>query len=186
MLKKIVLVLFAVIAAFAAYVAILPSEFSVSRSTTIAAPPLEVFRHVNDLRKWDAWSPWAKRDPNAKSEFEGPEAGKGAVFKWDGNEDVGQGQMTIQQSNPPQEIEIRLDFERPFPGTSYAGFEFEPAGNGTEVTWSLSGEQSYIERAFCTLMGLDMDEMIGRDYEEGLASLKRVVEAEQEKNPTSL
>ncbi|MBU2582103.1 MAG: SRPBCC family protein [Alphaproteobacteria bacterium] len=176
MLKKVLLSLLFAIGVFAIYIAVLPSEFSVARSTTIAAAPEAVFQHVNDLKKWDAWSPWAKRDPNAKAEFEGPENGKGAVFKWDGNQDVGKGSMTIAESIPPRGIEIKLDFIEPFPGTSDVGFEFEPVDNATKVTWSMAGEQGYLERAMCTLMGLDMDEMIGKDYETGLANLKRVVE----------
>ncbi|MBU1210834.1 MAG: SRPBCC family protein [Alphaproteobacteria bacterium] len=177
MLKKILLTLVLLIGIFAVYIAVLPAEFSVARSTVIAAPPEAVFQHVNDLKKWDAWSPWAKRDPDAKAEFEGPESGKGAIFKWDGNDEVGKGQMSIEESIPPREIEIKLAFVEPFPGTSDVGFAFEPAGNGTTVTWTIAGEQGFVERAICTLMGLDMDRMIGKDYEEGLANLKRVVEA---------
>ncbi|KUO54898.1 MAG: polyketide cyclase [Alphaproteobacteria bacterium BRH_c36] len=176
MLKKILLTLASLIGVFAVYIAVLPSEFSVARSTVIAAPPAAVFEYVNDLQKWDAWSPWAKRDPNSKATFEGPETGRGAIFKWDGNAEVGKGKMRIEESIPPREIEIKLDFERPFEDTADVGFEFEPVEDGTRVTWSIAGEQDYIERVFCTLMGLDMDQMIGNDYEEGLANLKRVVE----------
>ncbi len=178
MLKKILIVIGAIVAFFLAYVGTLPGSYSVSRSATIAAPPEAIFTHVNDLHKWDDWSPWAKRDPNAKATFEGPEQGKGAIFKWDGNAEVGTGQMTIEKSEPPKMIEIRLDFHEPFPGTSYASFQFEPKGaDATEVTWTLSGNQDYFERLICTVMGLNMDEMIGNDYETGLANLKRVVEA---------
>lgn len=179
MLKRIVLVLLVAFLAFAAYVPMLPSQFSVARSEVIDAPPQAVFEHVNDFKKWEAWSPWAKRDPDAKTTFAGPPSGQGAVFTWDGNDEVGKGRMTIEESIPPKAIEIELSFERPFPGTSDVGFQFEPVDEGTKVTWSISGEQSYIERAFCLLLRLDMDEMIGKDYERGLANLKKVVEAER-------
>lgn len=180
MIKKILLLLAAGLAIFLVYVAALPASYSVSRSTTIAATPEAIFEHVNNLHKWDDWSPWAKRDPNAKMTFEGPESGKGALFKWDGNSDVGKGQMKIQKSVPPKMIEIRLDFEDPFPGTSYASFQFEPKGvNATQVTWTLAGDQDYFERLICTLLGMNMDKMIGKDYETGLANLKRVVEGGQ-------
>lgn len=176
MLKKILLAVALAIGVFAVYIAVLPSEFSVARSTVIAAPPEQIFQHVNDLKKWNDWSPWAKRDPNAKMTYEGPVSGEGAISKWDGNEDVGKGQMTIITSEPASTIELRLDFERPFTDTSDVGFEFDPSADGTKVTWTLAGHQNYMERAMFTLMGLDMDEMIGKDYELGLANLKRVVE----------
>lgn len=179
MIARLLAILLAVILAFAAYVALIPGEFSVERSAAIAAPPEAVFKHVNNLKKWDDWSPWAKRDPNSKSAYEGPEEGPGAIFKWDGNEEVGKGQMTIVESNPSERIAIKLEFERPFPGTSDVGFAFKPDGDGTNVTWSLSGEQGFVERAIMLVMGLDMDEMIGKEYETGLASLKRIVESEQ-------
>jgi uncharacterized protein YndB with AHSA1/START domain len=179
MLKRIVLVLLIAFLAFAAYVPMMPSQFSVARSAVIDAPPQAVFKQVNDFKKWEAWSPWAKRDPNAKIAFHGPPSGRGANFTWDGNDEVGKGSMTIEESIQPKTIEIELSFERPFPGTSEVGFEFEPVADGTKVTWTISGEQSYIERAFCLLMRLDMDEMIGKDYERGLANLKEVVEAEK-------
>lgn len=176
MLKKLLLLAAFLIGVFAVYIAVLPAGYTVARSTVIAAPPEAVFQHVDNFKKWDDWSPWAKRDPQSKAVFEGPENGKGAVFKWDGNVEVGKGRMTIEESIPPREIEIKLDFERPFEDTADVGFEFEPVENGTRVTWSLAGEQNYIERFFCTLMGLDMDRMIGTDYEQGLANLKRVIE----------
>lgn len=178
MLKKVLLVLGLIVGVFAVYIAVLPSEYSVARSIEIDAPPEAVFPHVNDLKKWESWSPWAKRDPNMQMTYEGAESGVGSISKWSGNEDVGVGQMRIEQSAPPKEIEIKLEFKEPFPGTSDVGFEFAQAGNGTMVTWSFAGEQGYIERLMFSLMGLDMDQMIGADYEKGLASLKKVVEAQ--------
>jgi uncharacterized protein YndB with AHSA1/START domain len=179
MIKRLFVILIAAILAFAVYVALLPGQYSVDRSATIAAPPEAVFTHVNNFKKWDDWSPWAKRDPNSKTAYEGPQEGPGAIFKWDGNEEVGKGQMTIIESTPAERIAIKLEFERPFPGSSNVGFAFKPEGEGTKVTWSLAGEQGFVERAMMLVMGLDMDEMIGKEYETGLASLKRIVESEQ-------
>ncbi len=176
MLKKILIALIVAVAVFAAYVAFLPSDFQVFRSTVIKAPPEAVFPHVNDLKKWDNWSPWAKRDPDAKVSHAGADSGKGAVFKWAGDETVGEGQMTIVESTPHEAIAIELEFIQPFPGKSDVHFTFEPVDEGTSVTWSLSGQQGYLERAMCILMGVDMDDMIGADYEKGLAALKKVVE----------
>ena len=110
MFKKILIGLVVLVAGFAVVVALQPSEFSVSRTATIAAPAGDVFGHVNDLRKWDAWSPWAKLDPNAKVGFEGPSAGKGAVFTWSGNDYVGEGRMTVAESRPAELVSLKVDF----------------------------------------------------------------------------
>ncbi len=172
---RIVLILICLVGALAGYVAMQPSDFRVERSTTIAAPPDKVFEQVNDFHHWDAWSPWLKLDPNAKTSFEGAEAGTGAVFKWTGNHEVGVGGMTITDSRPPELIRIQLDFEKPFKDTSTAEFKFEPVGEQTKVTWSMFGKHTFVSKAMCLLM--NMDKMIGGKFEEGLAGMKKVVEA---------
>lgn len=179
MFKKILLLLIAVLAAFAAYVAVQPAAYQVTRSTTIEAPAAAVFTHVNTLKKWDAWSPWAKRDPHVKTTYEGPDSGAGAISRWAGNEDVGKGSMEITNANPNQSIDIKLSFVEPFENSANVDFAFEPAGDATKVTWRMRGENGFVMRAICTLMGHDMDSMIGPDYETGLANLKKVVEKEQ-------
>jgi uncharacterized protein YndB with AHSA1/START domain len=176
MLKHIVVGLTSAFAAFFTYVAIQPAAFTVARSTTIAAPPAAVFAHVDELRKWDAWSPWAKKDPNARFAYGGPRSGVGSEFAWSGNNDVGEGKMTIVESHPNERIGIRLDFVKPFTGSSNVAFDIRPDGDRTSVTWSISGRQDFIERAFMLMMGIRMDDMIGADYEKGLAALKAVVE----------
>jgi uncharacterized protein YndB with AHSA1/START domain len=176
MLKKIVIALVLAVAAFAGYVAMLPSHYSVTRSTLIAAPPDVVFTQVNDFHRWDAWSPWAKLDPNAKAEHSGPLAGKGARFHWSGNEKVGEGSMTILDSRPNEAVGIKLAFVKPFEGESDVAFALKPEADGTRVTWTISGEQTFVERAFCKLMG-GMERVVGPDYEKGLANLKAVAEA---------
>ena len=167
--------------AVAAVVAVLvvvarrPSEFRVVRTATIAAPPAAVFAQVNDFHRWDAWSPYAQRDPDMRKTYEGAPAGVGAVYTWSGNREVGEGRATITESRPHDMIGIRLEFVRPFAGTSTATFSFVPAGPATAVTWSLDGTSSFVAKA----MGLfvDMDRMIGRDFEKGLAQIKSIVEA---------
>jgi len=134
---------------------------------------------VNELKKWLPWSPWAKKDPDAKNTFEGPEAGKGAVFHWAGNREVGKGSMTIVDSKPTELIRLRLDFIEPFPGTSDVEFGFRPEGAGTAVTWAISGKHDFMGKAVCLFM--DMDQMIGGDFETGLANLKGVIETEPKK-----
>jgi hypothetical protein len=175
MLIKILVVLVAVIGVFAAIVAMRPSDFHVERSAVVSAPAPVVFAQVNDLHNWDAWSPWAKLDPAAKQTFEGPRAGTGAAFSWVGNNQVGEGRMTITESRPYELVRFRLDFAKPFAGTNTAEFTFKPQGNQTAVTWSMSGRQNFITKAFCMFMS--MDKMVGGQFEQGLAQMKSVAEA---------
>jgi uncharacterized protein YndB with AHSA1/START domain len=152
-----------------------PDEFSVTRSATMAAPPAAVFEQVNDFHKWEAWSPWAKRDPNAKITFGGPPSGAGATFAWAGNSEVGEGKQAITESRPPELVRLKLEFIKPFPGTSDVEFTFKPEGSGTLVTWSMSGKNNLIGKAMSLF--IDCDKMIGGDFEKGLSSMKAVVEA---------
>jgi len=178
MRKKILIALAAIaglIAGFLVVVALQPSEYSVTRSATIAAPVPEVFAQVNDFHKWEAWSPWAKLDPAAKNSFEGPDEGEDAIFRWTGNEEVGEGSMTIVENRPYELIRIKLDFVKPFEDTADVEFTFQPQDDQTVVTWSMAGRNNFIGRIMCLFM--DMDEMIGGMYEQGLANMKQVVEA---------
>jgi uncharacterized protein YndB with AHSA1/START domain len=175
MLRTILIILVVLIAGFAGVVAMQPSEFKVERTATINAPAAAVFPHVNDLHKWDAWSPWAKLDPNAKVGFEGPQAGKDAVFTWSGNDSIGEGRMTIVESRPADLVSIKVDFTRPFAGTSTSEFAFKPDGNGTAVTWTMSGHHDFIAKAMCLIM--NGQKMMGGEMEKGLAQLKSVAEA---------
>lgn len=176
--KKIVISVLAMLAVlvggFLVVVAMQPEDFLVTRSATMAAPPARVFSEVNSFHQWQAWSPWAKLDPNAKTFYEGPEAGVGAQFTWSGNSDVGEGMQTIVESKPDERIQIRLDFKRPMEATNDTEFLFKPEGDKTVVTWNMSGKNNFVGKAFCMFM--NMDKMIGMDFEKGLASLKAIVE----------
>lgn len=175
MLSKIVLVLGVLIAVFVIVVALQPADYRIERSAVISAPAEVVFSHVNDLHKWQEFSPWAKIDPAAKSSYEGPVAGPGAVFRWSGNSQVGEGRMTITDSRPHEFVRFRLDFVRPFEGTSEAEFAFKPETRGTTVTWSMSGKNNFVAKAMCLFM--DQDKMIGGEFEKGLASLRVIAES---------
>ena len=175
MLKKILIALGAIVAVFAGVVATQPSEFRVVRTATISAPAADVFAQVNDFHNWEAWSPWAKRDPAAKVTLEGASAGTGAIFTWAGNGEVGEGRMTLTESQPNDLIRINLEFVKPFAGTSTVEFTFKPEGNQTVVRWSMVGRNDFMGKALCLFM--NMDKMIGGDYERGLAQMKSVVEA---------
>ena len=180
MRKKILIgliALIAIVAVFAGVIAMQPSEFRIVRSAAMSAPAPEVFAQVNDFHNWDAWSPWAKLDPKAKNTFEGPAAGTGAIFKWSGNNEVGEGSMTLTQSHPYDLITIKLEFVRPFADTSTAEFTFEPKDDQTVVTWSMFGRRNFIAKAVCFFM--NMDKMVGGQFEKGLAQMKAIVEAEK-------
>ncbi len=171
------LVLLAFGSGFLTAAAVQSDKFQVQRSTVIAASPEQVFPHVNDLHQWDAWSPWAKKDPHAVNSFEGPDAGVGAKFKWSGNCEVGEGQMTVTGSTPGELVQIQLEFTKPFEDSSDVEFVFRPEGDQTRVIWTMSGVQAnFIGKVMCLLM--NMDQMVGTDFEAGLASLKTIVEAE--------
>ena len=179
MFKKIIVRgfvgLVVLIALFAGFVALQPSDYRVERKATIAAPPSAVFAQVNDFHKWDAWSPWAKLDPNATTKFEVAEAGKGAIFRWAGNDDIGEGSMTITDSVPNELVKLKLEFIKPYPGTSDTVFTFKPQGDQTEVTWAMSGKNNFVGKAICVFM--NMDKMVGAKFDEGLANMKSVVES---------
>jgi carbon monoxide dehydrogenase subunit G len=175
MLIKILIAVAAVIVVLVIVVALQPSSFRVVRTATISAPPAAVFGQVNDLHKWEAWSPWAKIDPTMKQTYEGPPAGVGAVTKWSGNNKVGEGRMTITDSRPHEMVRIKLEFLRPFKATNTAEFTLKPDGGQTAVTWSMHGEKNFLSKAFGLCM--NMDRMIGGDFEKGLAQMKSVTEA---------
>ncbi|NWG24817.1 MAG: SRPBCC family protein [Pseudorhodoplanes sp.] len=177
MLRKILIGLGALVillAVFAAVVALQPSEYRVERSTMIAAPVETVFAQVNDFHKWEAWSPWAKRDPNAKTSFHGAASGQGAKLSWSGNDQVGAGTMTLIESIPARLIKIDVAFTRPFEGSTISEFAFRPQGSATAVTWASYGEQNFIGKAICLFVS--MDRVLGGDLEQGLAQLKAVAE----------
>lgn len=160
--------------AFAYYVHTRPADFVVTRSLTMAAAPEVIFKHVNTLKLWDAWSPWAKLDPNAINSFSGPAEGVGAQMKWSGNMKVGVGAMTIIASNAPENIKFRLDFEKPMQATNEADFVFQPADGQTKVTWTMRGSNNFMGKFMSLVM--NCDKMLGGQFEQGLASLRRVSE----------
>ena len=172
----IILILVAIaVIIFIIAAAMQPSDFRVTRTATISAPASAVFPHVNELQKWDAWSPWAKLDPNAKNSFEGPASGVGAIMRWAGNNKVGQGSMTIMESRPDEFIRFKLEFLKPFAATNTAEFTFTSENDQTTVTWSMYGKNNFMGKAMGLIM--NCDKMVGGQFEKGLAALKSVVEA---------
>ena len=163
MLKKILIGIAVVIVVFVLVVAMQPGPFRISRSATISAPPADVFAHVNDFHKWDAWSPWAKLDPAMKTTFDGPASGEGSTYSWTGDSKVGEGKMSIVQSKPPELVLIRLEFIKPMAQMCMTEFTFKPEGQNTAVTWTMSGTNNFIGKAFCLFV--NMEKMVGPDFE---------------------
>ncbi|CAN5913480.1 K(+)-transporting ATPase subunit F [soil metagenome] len=155
------------------YASTQPDSFRVQRSVTIKASPDRIFPLINDLKPWAAWSPYEQKDPAMKRSFGPITAGKGATYAWEGNRNVGQGSMEILES-APQRVLIKLDFLKPFEAHNTAEFTLAPKGDTTDVTWAIYGPMPFMSKVMCTF--ISMDKMIGKDFEQGLASLKAAVE----------
>jgi len=173
MLAIILIVVAVAILAVLGFAATRPDTFSVSRSVVIGAPPEKVFPLIDDLKAQQAWSPFEK-DPAMKRRLGGAERGKGQVYEWDGNRQVGAGRIEITDSTPPSSVTMLLEMVRPFKARNKVVFALAPRGDGTAVTWTMSGRQPYMAK----LMGMfvNCDAMVGREFEKGLASLKALAE----------
>ncbi len=175
MLKFILLGLLGLVVLFMITAALQPADFRITRSATLSAPPAVIFEQINDLHKMNAWSPWARLDPNAKHSFEGAPAGVGAGLAWTGNKEVGEGRMTITESKPNEQIVMRLEFLKPFTATNRAEFTLKPMGDQTMLTWSMAGQNGFLLKAMGLLM--NCEKMIGGQFEQGFANLKSIIES---------
>jgi hypothetical protein len=150
-----------------------PERYAVTRSAVVAAPPEAVYATVVDFHRWNRWSPWAGLDPNQRETITGE--GVGAVYAWAGNDKVGEGRMTMTGALKDDLVQIKLEFLKPWEQTSETTFRLAPAGPGqTRVTWAMTGEHDFVGKLFALFM--DMDMMVGGDFEKGLATLKKVAE----------
>jgi carbon monoxide dehydrogenase subunit G len=174
MLRKIALVVVLAIAVLLVFAATRPDTFRVERTARIDAPAEKIFPLIDDFHRWGAWSPYEKLDPGMKRSFGGAASGKGASYAWQGNGQAGAGRMEIVESAPSSKVAIQLDFIEPFEGHNMAEFTLQPQGSATQVTWAMHGPSPYVAR----LMGIffNMDRMIGKDFEAGLANLKAATE----------
>ncbi|HSI40745.1 MAG TPA: SRPBCC family protein [Xanthobacteraceae bacterium] len=170
----VVAVLAAALASFLAYVATRPGRFRIVRSAFIAAPPELVFARLEDFRNWRAWSPWEKKDPALTRTYRGPESGPGAVYEWSGNAAVGQGRMEITEVTPPMLLRIRLDFFKPFKASNVAEFTLTRRQGGTNLSWAMEGPSRFVSKLMGVLM--NMDRIVGADFEAGLNNLKALAE----------
>jgi hypothetical protein len=171
---KIVAGIACILALLAVVIATRPSEFHVERSIVINAPPAAAFTQVNDFHRWAAWSPFEKLDPDMKRTFDGPTSGVGAGYGWSGNGKAGEGRMTIVESLAASKIGIRLAFTKPMQATNKATFTFTPTDAGTKVTWAMDGKNNFAAKAFHMVM--DMDKLVGGEFEHGLGTLKTIAE----------
>jgi len=170
----IVVVLAIVIAIVLILAATKPNTFSVQRATTVKAPPERIFPLINDFHQWGSWSPYENKDPAMKRSYSGAADGKGAVYGWEGNKNVGSGRMEILDTSEPSKIVIKLDFFTPFEGHNIAEFTMLPQGDATNLTWLMHGPASLMSKVMQVFINLD--KMIGKDFEIGLANLKRLTE----------
>ncbi|MBZ6076076.1 SRPBCC family protein [Microvirga puerhi] len=173
MIKTAAIVLAVLLVAILAFAAMRPDTFRVQRSASINAPSEKIYAFIDDFRQWQAWSPYEKLDPGMTRSLSGAQSGKGAVYQWDGSK-AGSGRMEIVDGSPGSKVVIKLDFIKPFEGHNIAEFILEPSGGKTTVTWAMYGPSPFIAK----LMGLfiNMDTMIGKDFEAGLSNLKAVAE----------
>src|SRR5712672_1849022 len=151
-----------------------PDTFTVRRATTVKAPPERIFPLINDFHQWGTWSPYETKDPAMKRTYSGTASGRGAVYAWEGNKNVGSGRMEILDAPAPSKVVIKLDFLKPFEAHNTAEFTFVPQGDTTNVTWLMHGPAPFMSKVMQVFM--NMDNMIGKDFAAGLANLKRVTE----------
>lgn len=173
MLKTIVIVVVLAILVVLAIAATQPRILRVQRSARVNAPADRIFPMINDFHRWTEWSPYDKFDPDMKRTFSGSALGKGAIYEWTGNNKVGAGRMEILEAAVPKRIAIKLDFIRPFEGHNVSEFVLEPNAGATDVTWAMEGPSAFSHRVMGLFM--NMDKMIGKDFERGLENIRGAV-----------
>ena len=174
MFKKIAIVVLVMVAVVLAYAATRPDSLHVQRAVTIMAPPEKIFPLISDFHNWTSWSPYEKVDPAMKRTYSGAASGQGAVYEWEGNSQVGQGRMEITDASQPSRITMKLDFIEPLEGHDVAELALVPRGDSTNVTWTMDGPAPYVGKLIGVFV--NMDTMIGSDFETGLANLKAIAE----------
>ena len=152
-------------------------QYVVERMETIAASPEDVFVRVGNLENWDDFSPWAELDPDMRKTYAGQPGAVGSTYHWTGNRKVGEGNMTITDTTPNERVVLDLKFIKPFKSESVTELDLSPSGDGTAVTWRMTGANTFMVKVM-SLFGKSMDKMVGPDFEKGLSKLKAVTEAD--------
>ncbi|MEO5987777.1 MAG: SRPBCC family protein [Candidatus Eisenbacteria bacterium] len=175
-MRNVIRIALLLIAVFLMVIVTRPAQYHVERTNTIAAPAALIQTHIEDFHLWKSWSPWEHLDPAMKTEFSGAPSGLGASYYWSGNDKAGEGRMTVIESVPASKVGIKLEFLKPFKSTNACAFTLAPQGDATTVVWTMDGNHDFMGKAMSLFM--NMDKMIGPDFEKGLASLKLVTEAQ--------
>ncbi|WP_426190997.1 SRPBCC family protein [Massilia sp. DWR3-1-1] len=174
MLKKFALGVLAIVIVILLMAAMKPDSFTIVRSTTVNAPPEKIAALITDFHRWRAWSPWEHLDPAMQRSFSGAPSGKGAVYEWRGNKEVGRGRMEILEAATPARTVVKLDFIEPFASSNVTEFLLVPAGAGTTVSWTMTGPMLFVSKLMTVFVS--MDTLIGKDFDKGLAQLKTAAE----------
>jgi hypothetical protein len=174
MLLTVAIVVVVLIAAVLVIAALKPASFRYERSASIKATPQKIFPLIDDFHRWKDWSPWEKLDPALQRTYSGAPSGKGAIYEWQGSKKVGSGRMEITDSRPATKVLIKLDFISPFEAHNTAEFTLTPQGGATQVTWAMYGPSPFMPRLMSVFM--NMEKMLGKSFDEGLASLKALAE----------
>jgi len=174
MIKKIVAVIGVAVLIVLGFAATKPDTFHVERKVVIKAAPEKIFPWLENPQRTIEWSPWEKKDPNLKKAFSGPSKGVGAAYAWDGNKDIGAGSLELTEVVVPKKVVMKLDFTRPMEGHNIAAYEVTPVAGGSEVAWSITGPMPFVSKIMCVFM--NMDTMIGKEFEKGLGDLKILAE----------
>ena len=170
----IIIALVVAVGALLAYTATRPDTFSVQRSASIAAPAERIFPLIANLKAMNTWNPFVQPDPAIKLAYSGPEIGKGAAHTWKGNSKVGEGRIEVTEATAPGRVTMNLVMIKPMKADNAVEFTLRPNGTGTNVTWKMSGRQPFLAKLMNVF--IDCDNMVGRQFEKGLASLKVMAE----------
>ncbi len=175
MLKKIFLVIAVLLLALCIYAALKPATFLVAREISIKATPEVIFTHINNAKKANDWMPWKEIDQEAVMVELGPEEGVGSGSKWDSKGQMGTGQAVVIESVPNVKVVTQLTYTKPMEMSQLATVSLSPNESGdTNVRWEVTGENTFMGRLMCIFM--DMDKIVGQQFEKGLNNLKRIVE----------
>ncbi len=175
MFRKTAIAVGILVAGVLVYAAFQPDTFLISRSVTINAAPERIYPYLDDFHKGELWTPYEKKDPSMKRTFSEAGSGKGAIYEFDGDrKKVGSGRLEIIDAVPPSRVVLTLDMREPMKGRNIVEYTLEPQGGGTKVTWSMRGTNNYLGKLVCTF--INVDKMVGKDFETGLVNLKALVE----------
>jgi uncharacterized protein YndB with AHSA1/START domain len=158
------------------FVAFQTADYSIRREISIKAPPKKIFPYLVSAEKADSWMPWKDSDPNLKMSYMGPKEGIGSISSWESPGRMGVGQAEIVGVIPDQKIQTKITYKKPMVFEQLSEFTLTPNGETTTMTWAVTGKNNFIGRLMCTLSMMNMDKMVGGEFEKGLNKLKSEIE----------